>query len=210
MPRIDRVEPSKHVKGRYLVFLDTGAMLKVGQGELLDFGLRPGLVLEGNDFDRLLSSSLDTQAKARAARMIGARPLSKTELVSRLVKKGEGEAQAQKAADWLEELGAVNDAEYARTIVRHYDHMGYGPQKIREELYRRKVPREYWEEAMEEMRPGLEAAEAFLAGKLRYREVTEKELQRQMNALRRRGFGWDVIREAIRPYERQLNSCCDD
>lgn len=201
MPRIDRVEPSKHVKGRYLVFLDTGTMLKVGEGEVLDFGLRPGLVLEGKDFDRLVSSSLDTQAKARAARMIGARPLSKTELVNRLVSKGEGQEQAQKAADWLEDLGAVNDSEYARTIVRHYDQRGYGPQKIREELYRRKVPKELWDQAMEEMRPGVEAAEEFLASKFRYREVTEKELQRQINALRRRGFGWDVIREAIRPYE---------
>ncbi|MBQ9165692.1 MAG: regulatory protein RecX, partial [Oscillospiraceae bacterium] len=154
MPRIDRVEPSKHVKGRYLVFLDTGTMLKVGEGEVLDFGLRPGLVLEGKEFDRLVSSSLDTQAKARAARMIGARPLSKTELVNRLVSKGEGQEQAQKAADWLEDLGAVNDREYAKTIVRHYDARGYGPQKIREELYRRKVPRGLWDQAMEEMRPG--------------------------------------------------------
>ena len=201
MPRIERVEPSKHVKGRYLVFLDTGTMLKVGEGELLDFGLCPGLVLEGKDFDRLVSSSLDTQAKSRAARMIGARPLSKTELVSRLVSKGEGEEQAQKAADWLEDLGAVNDGEYAKNIVRHYDRRGYGPQKIREELFRRKIPRELWEEAMEEMRPGVEAAEEFLASKFRYREPDEKELQRQVNALRRRGFGWDVIREAIRPYE---------
>ena len=201
MPRIDRVEPSKHVKGRYLVFLDTGTMLKVGEGEVLDFGLRPGLVLEGKEFDRLVSSSLDTQAKARAARMIGARPLSKTELVNRLVSKGEGQEQAQKAADWLEDLGAVNDREYAKTIVRHYDARGYGPQKIREELYRRKVPRGLWDQAMEEMRPGVEAAEEFLAAKFRYREPDEKELQRQVNALRRRGFSWDVIREAIRPYE---------
>lgn len=205
MSRIDRVEPSKHVKGRYLVFLDTGALLKVGEQELLDFGLRPGLELDGAELSRLVASSEDTAAKARAAKMIGARPLSKQELVNRLVSKGEGEHSAQRAADWLEELGAVNDGEYARTIVRHYDRMGYGPQKLRDELYRRKVPREYWEEALSEARPQEEAVEAFLASKFRCRQVTEQELQRQANALRRRGFGWEAIRWGLSRYEAELS-----
>lgn len=205
MPRIERVEPSKHIKGRYLVFLDTGTLLKVGEQELLDFGLRPGQTLEGEELNRLISSSQDTAAKARAAKMIGARPLSKKELVNRLVSKGEGAASAQRAADWLEDLGAVNDAEYAKTVVRHYDRMGYGPQKLRDELYRRKVPREYWEAAMEEARPQEEAVESFLAAKFRYREVTEQELQRQANALRRRGFGWEAIRTGLSRYEAELS-----
>lgn len=201
MARVDRVEPSRHVKGRYLVFLDTGALIKVGEQELLDFGLRPGLTLEEEALRRLISSSEDSAAKARAAKMIGARPLSKSELVNRLVSKGEGAASAQKAADWLEELGAVNDGEYAKTVVRHYDRMGYGPQKLRDELYRRKVPREYWEEAMKEARPQEEAVEDFLASKFRYRAVTEQELQRQANALRRRGFGWEAIRAGLERYQ---------
>ena len=205
MPRIDRVEPSKHVKGRHLVFLDTGTLLKVGEQELLDFGLRPGQTLEGEELNRLISSSQDTAAKARAAKIIGARPLSKNELANRLVSKGEGAASAQRAADWLEDLGAVNDGEYAKTVVRHYDRMGYGPQKLRDELYRRKVPREYWEEALTEARPQEEAVEAFLASKFRYREVTEQELQRQANALRRRGFGWEAIRAGLSRYEAELS-----
>ena len=205
MPRIERVEPSKHVKGRYLVFLDTGTLLKVGEQELLDFGLRPGQTLEVEELNRLISSSQDTAAKARAAKIIGARPLSKNELVNRLVSKGEGAASAQRAADWLEDLGAVNDGEYAKTVVRHYDRMGYGPQKLRDELYRRKVPREYWEEALTEARPQEEAVDAFLASKFRYREVTEQELQRQANALRRRGFGWEAIRAGLSRYEAELS-----
>lgn len=207
MARVDRVEPSKHVKGRYLVFLDTGVLIKAGEQELLDFGLRPGLELEGEELTCLIASSEDTAAKARAAKMIGARPLSKRELVNRLVTKGEGAASAQKAADWLEELGAVNDGEYAKTIVRHYDRMGYGPQKLRDELYRRKVPKEYWEEAMQEARPQQEAVEAFLASKFRYRAVTEQELQRQANALRRRGFGWEAIRAGLEQYQPEEPFC---
>lgn len=204
MPKVERVEPSKHVKGRYLVFLDTGSLIKVGEQELLDFGLRPGLELEGELLTRLLASSEDTSAKERAARMIGARPLSKQELVNRLVSKGEGASSAQRAADWLEDLGAVNDGEYTKTIVRHYDRMGYGPQKLREELFRQKIPKDCWEEAMKEARPQQEVVAEFLASKFRYRAVTDKELQRQINALRRRGFGWDAIRDEIGKYRSVL------
>lgn len=207
MAQVARVEPSKHVKGRYLVFLDTGALIKVGEQELLDFGLRPGLELEEAQLRRLISSSEDTAAKARAARMIGARPLSKEELVSRLISKGEGERSAQKAADWLEELGAVDDGAYAKTIVRHYDRMGYGPQKLRDELFRRKVPKEYWEEALQEARPQREVIEAFLASKFRYRAVTEQELRRQANALRRRGFAWEAIRAGLEQYQPEEPFC---
>ncbi len=197
MPKVDRVEPSKHVKGRFLVFLDTGSLIKVGEQELLDFGLRPGLELEGENLQRLIASSEDTSARERAARMIGARPLSKAELVDKLVAKGEGRAQAERAADRLEELGAVNDGEYAKTVVRHYDRMGYGPQKLREELYRRKIPRDCWADALAEARPEEEAAADYLASKGRGAASDPRSYQRQTNALRRRGFSWQAIRSVM-------------
>ena len=210
MARVDRIAPSPHVKGRYLVFLDTGTLLKVGEQELMDFSLRPGAELEEEDLRRLDASARDTAARERAARLVGHRALSKGELVNRLVSRGEVPASAERAADWLESLGAVNDAEYARTVVRHYDRMGYGPQKLREELRRRKVPGEHWEQALEEARPQGENAAAFLAQKLRNRPLTDKELQRQTNALRRRGFDWEAIREAVEPYRSQVSRDWDE
>ncbi|MCD8047209.1 MAG: recombination regulator RecX [Clostridiales bacterium] len=197
MPKVDRVEPSKHVRGRFLVFLGTGALIKVGEQELLDFGLRPSLELEGETLQRLIASSEDTSARERAARMIGARPLSKAELVDKLVAKGEGRPQAERAADRLEELGALNDGEYAKTVVRHYDRMGYGPQKLREELYRRKIPRDCWADALAEARPEEEAAADYLASKCRGAASDPRSYQRQTNALRRRGFSWQAIRSVM-------------
>ena len=40
--RIERVEASRHKRGRVLVFLADGACLKITEQELLDFGLRAG------------------------------------------------------------------------------------------------------------------------------------------------------------------------
>ena len=42
----------------------------------------------------------------------------------------------------------LDDEEYAGQIVRHYSAKGYGERRIREELYRRGIPREYWKDAL--------------------------------------------------------------
>ena len=197
MAQIQRLERSKRVRGRYLVWLDDGTMLRATEQEVLDFALRPGLELGEEETARLRASSSESAAKARAARMIGARPLAKRELVDRLVAKGEGAEQAACAADWLEELGAVDDRAYAAMLVRHYDARGYGPQRLREELRRRKVPAEYWEEALAGARPEEEVIEQYLERRLSRGPVTEQELGRQANALRRRGFSWRAIRSQL-------------
>ena len=51
--RIDRIEASKHKRGRVLVFLEDGACLKITEQELLDFGLRAGDELDKPTLDRL-------------------------------------------------------------------------------------------------------------------------------------------------------------
>ena len=38
---------------------------------------------------------------------------------------------------------------YAAQVVRYYSAKGYGERKLRDELYRRGVPRELWDEALE-------------------------------------------------------------
>ena len=51
--RIDRIEASKHKRGRVLVFLADGSLLKVTEQELLTFGLRSGDELDEETLTRL-------------------------------------------------------------------------------------------------------------------------------------------------------------
>ena len=46
MTRIDRLVPGAGEKGRFLLHLSDGSLLKVTEGEVLDFSLYPGLELE--------------------------------------------------------------------------------------------------------------------------------------------------------------------
>ena len=141
--------------------------------------------------------------------LIAAKPMSRRELVEKLTarrpKTRDGrerppfatQEQAQEAADWLEELGYLNDREYGKTVVRHYSAKGYGERKLRDELYRRGVPREYWEDALGEREPDGDQVLKLARQKLRGAEPTRENLKKVSDYLARRGYGWDEISGAL-------------
>ena len=196
--RVERVEASKHKKGRVLVFLGDGACLKITEQELLDFGLRSGDELDEAVLGRLKEAAGVSNARAAAADLIGKRAMSRRDLERKLREKGASEAEARYAAEWLEAIGALNDAEYAAALVRHCAQLGYGPARVREKLYEKGVPRELWEEALEELPADGGQVEDFLRSKLRGRIPDEKEKRRLTNALLRRGFPWGEVKAAWR------------
>lgn len=196
--RVERVEASKHKKGRVLVFLGDGACLKITEQELLDFGLRSGDELDEETLKRLKEAAGVSNTRAAAADLIGKRAMSRRDLERKLQEKGASEAEARYAAEWLEAIGALNDAEYAAALARHYGGMGYGPARVREKLYEKGVPRELWEDALEELPENGGQVDAFLQSKLRGRTPDEKEKRRLTNALLRRGFPWGEVKAAWR------------
>ena len=194
--RIDRIEASKHKRGRVLVFLEDGACLKITEQELLDFGLRAGDELDKPTLDRLKEAAGVSNVKATAADLIGKRAMSRRDLERKRQEKGASEAEARYAAEWLEAIGAINDADYAALLVRHCAQLGYGPARIRDKLYEKGVPRELWEDALDTLPDQSEDVDRFLRSKLRGERPDEKEKKRLTDALLRRGFSWGDVRAA--------------
>ncbi len=195
--RIERIEKSKHKQERVLVFLEGGDLLRITGAELLRFGLYKGMELPEELAEELQASARQSELKQTAARMASGRMLSKKEVRQRLTKKGADDAQAEELSDWLESLGAVDDAAYAGVIVRHYGAMGYGVGRVRQELLRRGVPKELWDTALEQLPPPQYAIRKFLDTKLRGRAMTAEDSRRLAAALQRRGFSWNDIRPAL-------------
>ena len=194
--RIERVEPSRRKRGRVLVFLEDGACLKITEQEVLDFGLRAGDQLDGGALERLKEAAGISNVKVTAADLVGRRAMSRHELERKLAEKGASQAEARYAAEWLEAIGAIDDRDYAALLVRHYGQMGWGPGRIQEKLREMGIPRELWDEALEELPEAAGQIDAFLAGKLRGRVPDPREKKRLSDALARRGFSWGEIRSA--------------
>ena len=195
--RIDRIEKSKHKQERVLVFLEGGDLLRITGAELLRFGLYKGMDLTPALVVELQAAAQKSELKQTAARMASGQMLSKKEVQRRLTKKGATEQEAEETADWLESLGAVDDAGYAGVIVRHYGAMGYGAGRVRQELHRRGIPKELWDGALAQLPSAGDAIRALVRAKLRGRAPDDDTTRRLAAYLQRRGFSWNDIRPVL-------------
>ena len=195
--RITRIENSKHVQERVLVYLEEGDPLRITQNEFLQFGLYQGMDLSPELVVQLQNTGRRSESRAAAARLASGRMLSRKELTDKLNRKGIDLDMAEETADWLESLGAVDDAAYAGVIARHYAAGGYGPGRVRQELQRRGIPRQLWEDALSQLPDSAEAIDRFLRKKLGGRAPDRAMLKKLSDALLRRGFSWNDIRPAL-------------
>ena len=143
-------------------------------------------------------------AKERALAMLDRRDYSRAELLKKLREKGEDAAEAEAAVERLVELGFVDDARYAPLVVRRCAAKGYGPQRVRQELLRRGIPRELWDEAMAQMPVQDDAVDRLLRSRLKSAHPDRAELKRASDYLLRKGYGWDEIRAALARYDAEI------
>ena len=200
---ISKLAPSKRVEGRWLAFLEDGTILRVGENEVIDFALYAGKELSEDEAARLMESARRSGLKEKTLDLLSRKPLSRKELERKLQEWDAGEEEAAAICDRMEELGYLNDAAYAQRVVRHYSGKGYGVKKLRDELYRRGVPRELWDEALLQAEDPSDAIDTFVAKKLAGKTPDRKELKKVSDALARRGYSWSEISSALDKYSNQ-------
>ena len=184
----------------FVVELENGESFKTVLSVVADFSLYSGRELSDEELCEVRDASSLGKAKQRALRIIGAAALSEAALYERLVQKGESVGNAAACVSWLKDLGFLDDVEYAKNLVRHYAQKGFGRARVRDELYKRRVPRIYWDEALEQMPEQDDTIDRLLEKKLTYGAPCKKELKRATDALLRRGFSWEDVRAAISRY----------
>ena len=197
---IQELKPSKRIEGRWLAVLEDGSILRLGESEVIDFALYTGKELTDREAEALLDSARRSGLKEKALDLLTRKPQSRKELERNLKEWGAGEAESAALCDRMEELGYLNDASYAAQVVRYYSAKGFGEKKLRDELYRRGIPREMWDDALEQAQDPAEAIDAFVAKKLAGKDLDRKQLQKVSAALARRGYSWSDINDALRRY----------
>ena len=197
---IQELKPSKRVAGRWLAVLEDGSILRIGENQVIDFALYAGKELADEEAEALLASARRGLWKEKALDLLTRKPQSRKELERKLKEWGAGEADQAALCDRMEELGYLNDASYAAQVVRYYSAKGFGEKKLRDELYRRGIPREMWDEALDQAEDPAQAIDTFVARKLVGKSLDRKELQKVSAALARRGYSWSDINDALRRY----------
>ena len=193
---IKAILPPKRPNGKTVVIFEDGRTRKYLPQTVQDQGLYPGRCLSESELSALEEANSALSAKQRAVRIISASAVSKGDLQRRLTQKGENPEDAKNAVEWLSDLNLLDDAETARQIVSRGVARGYGAERIRQMLYEKRIPRQYWEEALETMPDMSEALMTFLEKRLGA-EPDEKQVRSAAAAAIRRGYTWSQVREAL-------------
>ena len=196
MTRIDALKTSPDRAGRYWVTFDDGTKLALYRQTVEDFGLYIGKELSEEEKENLLTAAGKMSAKMRAVRIVSASNVSKRDLEERLVRKGEDPQQAKEAVQWMADLQLVDDRKTAEAVVHSCISKGYGLQRAKQALYEKRIPKQYWDEVLEDY-PDQEAKiETFLRSRLGA-DSDQKQIKKAIDALIRRGHSYGTIRRVL-------------
>lgn len=194
MMRIEQLSTKPDRAGRYQVRFEGGTTMRLYRQTVEDFGLYAGLELTGAQMDALRDAAGQMSARMRAVRIVTASNVSRDDLRSRLVRKGEDPRQAEDAVRWMEELSLVDDRETAAQIVRNCAAKGYGIARAKQALYEKRIPKEYWDEALADYPDQLDHITAYLR---KCALNDPQSVKKAVDALMRRGHSYSMIKKAM-------------
>lgn len=199
--RIESLLPPGQPGKPWTLSLEGGSSLRLPEGVVIDFALFQGKELEEDVLADLEQAAFTAGLREKAVGLLTGRLMSAGTLREKLLAKGGSEAQVEDIIQWVERIGLLNDEEYAKALVRHYQTKGYGIYKIKDELYHRQVPRDYWEEALAGLEPPDDIIRRFLERKLTDPQ-DRKQVKKVSDALIRRGFTWSQVSAGVEAFRR--------
>ena len=194
--KVESLKTAPDRAGRYWVTFDDGSKMGLYRQTVEDFALYSGKELDEQETEALRTAAGQMSAKMRAVRIVSAASVSRRDLEARLVRKGEDPQQAKEAVAWMEDLHLVDDRATAEQVVSSCISKGYGLMRAKQALYEKRIPKEYWDEALADYPDQTEKITAFLKSRLDA-DSDEKQVRRAVDALIRRGHNYGIIRQAL-------------
>ena len=194
--KVESLKTAPDRAGRYWVTFDDGSKMGLYRQTVEDFALYSGKELDEQEAEALRTAAGQMSAKMRAVRIVSAASVSRRDLEARLVRKGEDPQQAKEAVAWMEDLHLVDDRATAEQVVSSCIAKGYGLARTKQALYEKRIPKEYWDEALADYPDQTEKITAFLKSRLDA-DSDEKQVRRAVDALIRRGHSYGTIRRAL-------------
>ena len=195
--RIDSLASRPDRAGRYLLKFSDESSMRVYRQTVEEFGLYAGMELTQEEYSRLREAAGEMSAKMRSVRIVAASNVSKRDLEERLIRKGERPDQAKKAVAWMAELELVDDAKTAAQVVAQCARKGYGIARAKQALYEKRIPKEFWDEALVDYPDQSEHIMDFLRSRLT-EAGDASQVKRAVDALLRRGHNYSDIRRCLK------------
>ncbi len=192
-------------RGRSRIFVDGEFWAELDSGIAAERGLFEGVVLSREELIEARVAGERPLAMSRALNALGYRARSAREVRERLTRAGYAGGTVAEVLASLEELGYLDDEEYARSAARDKARK-YGPRRIFGELRQAGIGEEVAREAVEGEFAGrseLELARAAARRRYNKGERSDAQARRVYGFLMRRGYSAGICAEVAREYRQE-------
>ncbi len=185
-------------KGLSQLYIDGEEAMKLDTFTLEANGIKTGQSLTDEELFGLIKKSEAHRASEKALYLLEYRARSKKELIDKVSEVASKET-AEQTADRMEELGLIDDREFARVFVRQlFSVKKFGKRRVVQELRIKGISPEIIDEVIEEYEDEpIEKIKMLLEKKYRGFADDEKIKRRAVSALQRYGYSFDEIREGM-------------
>lgn len=200
---MDMITGIKKERGRYLVTINDSENVVVPVSLMRERPLKEGQPLDLEEYDNWLMVRQYRFALDRAVGYLAARARSKREIQQKLLQAGYRPCTVEMVIYKLERENLLDDADFARQWVESRSTRKLGRSRIAQELRRKGISQEEAEEALstiedEDQLSGAVALAERAAVRIKPGEDLRKAASRIAGMLARRGYSWDIAKEAIR------------
>ncbi|MDO4459381.1 MAG: regulatory protein RecX [Clostridia bacterium] len=189
-------------KGLSQLYIDGEEAMKLDTFTLEKYGIKAGQTITDEELYDLIQNSEKHRASEKALYLLEHRARSKKELVDKISEVASKEI-AIEAADHMEEIGLVNDREFAHMFARQlFGFKRYGSRRVRQELRIKGIDPEIIDEVIAEYdNDPTEKIHEVIRKKYPKFAEDEKIRRRAVAALQRLGYTYEEIRSALGSFD---------
>ena len=165
----------------------------------------------GSLADLQVEADPESVARTIALRRLDSAPRTRADLAATLAKRGIPDDAAKSVLDRFEEVGLINDADYAQQLLSSRSgSRGLSGPALRAEFKRRGVPDSITEHILSEIDPVSVFDDACAIVRSKWKSVARLDVatrnRRLLGSLQRRGYSYGVIAQAIREVSEEIAS----
>ena len=199
---MDVITAIKKERGKYRVTVNDAEDVLVPVSLMRERPLAEGQPIDLEDYDNWLMLRQYRFALDRAVGYLAARACSTHEIEQKLLRAGYRPSTVEMVIYKLQRENLLDDADFARQWVESRQHHNLGRSRIAQELRRKGIAQDEAEEALsviedEDQLSGAITLAKKAAARIKPGEDRRKASSRIAGMLARRGFSWDIAKQAI-------------
>ena len=197
--RIKEIKTQVRHPDRRKIIFDDGTFIEISEEVLHSNPVHPGDELTPNKLKELTNSEQKQKLRNSALNLLSFRMRSLSELKGRLLKKGYDIQDIEPLLEEFDAKNILNDSEFALAFSRDkIRSRGIGPSILRVELSNHHLSQKLVEDTINRMYTEF-PIDTLLGNHLKKKKIRrnsqlqEREKNRIVNFLKRKGFSWDDI-----------------